>query len=244
MSAGPPAIELTDAGKRYVKYEDRPLVAASLNYLLRTRRRQLWAIRNVNLAAARGECLGIIGRNGAGKSTMLRMLSGVTAPTEGSVTIRGRLAPLIAVGVGFHPELTGRENVYVNGTMLGLTRDEVDARFESILDFAQIGRFLDTPVKFYSSGMFVRLGFAVAVEANPDILLVDEVLAVGDIAFQVKCFDRMMEIRQSGTTVLVVSHNLHAIRMMCDRTAVLEHGELRFDGDTSDAIGLYHDLLA
>ena len=240
-----PPIEIRDAGKRYIKYEDRPLLArASLNFGARTTRKDLWAVRHINLEVQRGECLGVIGRNGAGKSTMLRMLAGVTAPSEGSVTIRGRLAPLVSVGVGFHPELTGRENIYVNGTILGLTRREIDERFDSILEFAEIGHFLDTPVKFYSSGMFIRLGFSVAVQAEPDILLVDEVLSVGDIAFQIKCFNRMMEIREkAGTTVLVVSHNLSAIRMMCDRTAVLDHGELRFDGDTADAISLYHDLL-
>ncbi|MEA2645042.1 MAG: lipopolysaccharide transport system ATP-binding protein [Chloroflexota bacterium] len=240
-----PAIEIRDAGKRYVKYEDRPLLSrASLNLGARTTRRDLWAVRHINLEVNRGECLGVIGRNGAGKSTMLRMLAGVTAPSEGSVTLRGRIAPLVSVGVGFHPELTGRENIYVNGTILGLSRREIDAKFESILEFAEIGHFLDTPVKFYSSGMFVRLGFSVAVQAEPDILLVDEVLSVGDVAFQIKCFNRMMEIREkAGTTVLVVSHNLSAIRMMCDRAAVLSHGEMKFDGPTPDAISVYHDLL-
>jgi ABC-2 type transport system ATP-binding protein len=153
------------------------------------------------------------------------------------------VAPLVSVGVGFHPELSGRENVYVNGTILGLSRSEIDRRFDAIVDFAQIERFIDTPVKFYSSGMFVRLGFAVAVQADPDVLLVDEVLAVGDLAFQLKCFDHMMSVRASGTTIVVVSHNLNAVRRMCTRTVVLHGGEVRFDGDTADGISLFHELL-
>ena len=191
----------------------------------------------------RGECVGVIGRNGSGKSTLLRMLAGVTAPTEGVVTVRGQVAPLIAVGVGFHPELTGRENVYVSGTILGLTRPQIDERFDEIIDFAEIAGFVDTPVKFFSSGMYVRLGFAVSVLADPDVLLVDEVLAVGDLAFQMKCFDRMQAVREAGTTIVVVSHNLNAIRRLCDRSVVLHAGEVRFDGDTPGAIALFHELL-
>src|SRR5438552_9479571 len=171
------------------------------------------------------------------------MVAGVTAPTEGRVAVRGRVAPLISVGVGFHPELTGRENVYVNGTVLGLSRSEIDHRFDRILDFAEVEEFIDTPVKFYSSGMLVRLGFAVAVAADPEVLLVDEVLAVGDLAFQLKCFERMQAIRASGATVVVVSHNLVAVRNLCQRTVVLHDGTKRHDGDTNDAIGLFHDLI-
>jgi ABC-type polysaccharide/polyol phosphate transport system ATPase subunit len=172
------------------------------------------------------------------------MLAGVTAPTEGIVRVRGRVAPLIAVGVGFHPELTGRENVHVNGTILGLSRAEIDARFDEIVAFADIGSFIDTPVKFYSSGMFVRLGFSVSVLAEPDVLLVDEVLAVGDLGFQLRCYDRMAEIQAAGTTIVVVSHNLNAVRNMCQRTLVLHDGVVRHDGETGEAISLYHDLLA
>jgi ABC-type polysaccharide/polyol phosphate transport system ATPase subunit len=237
-------IALARAGKRYVKYEDTPmLVTRALRFRAGTKRSELWAIRDVNLEVARGECLGVIGRNGSGKSTLLRMLAGVTAPTEGSVAVRGRVAPLISVGVGFHPELTGRENVFVNGMILGMTRSEVDRRFDEILDFAEVASFIDTPVKFYSSGMFVRLGFAVAVLAQPDVLLVDEVLAVGDLAFQLKCYERMKEIRESGTTVVVVSHNLSSIRTLCERSIVVHDGTVRHDGGTPDAISLYHDLL-
>jgi ABC-type polysaccharide/polyol phosphate transport system ATPase subunit len=239
-----PAIGVDNAGKRYVKYDDTPMLVTRIaRFRTRTKRSPLWAIRGCSFDVADGEIVGIIGRNGSGKSTLLRMLAGVTAPTEGSVAVRGRVAPLIAVGVGFHQELTGRENVYINGTVLGLTRKEIDRRFDEIVDFAEIEPFIDTPVKFYSSGMFVRLGFAVSVLADPDVLIVDEVLAVGDIAFQIKCMDRMLEIQHAGTTIVVVSHNLSAIRNMCRRTLVLHDGELRYDGGTGDAISLYHDLL-
>jgi ABC-type polysaccharide/polyol phosphate transport system ATPase subunit len=245
VSSGQTAVRLVDAGKRYVKYQDTPtLLSGAARLWGRTKRSALWAVRHVDLEVAPGEALGVIGRNGAGKSTMLRMLAGVTAPTEGLVAVRGRVAPLIAVGVGFHPELTGRENVYVNGIILGLTRKQIDERFDEIIDFAEIAEFIDTPVKFYSSGMFVRLGFAVAVAAEPDVLLVDEVLAVGDIVFQMKCFHRMRELQAQGTTMLVVSHNLNAVRNFCNRVLVMHEGTSRFVGATDDGISVLHELLA
>lgn len=239
------AILVQNASKRYVKYDDTPMLVTRLSRLrTRTTRSPLWAVRDVSFEVGEGEVLGIIGRNGSGKSTLLRMLAGVTAPTEGRVAVRGRIAPLIAVGVGFHNELTGRENVYINGTVLGLTRGQIDQRFDEVVDFAEIESFIDTPVKFYSSGMFVRLGFAVSVVADPDVLIVDEVLSVGDIAFQLKCVDRMAEIQKAGTTIVVVSHNMAAIRNLCPRTVVLHSGTIRHDGDTEEAISLYHQLLA
>lgn len=237
-------ISVAGVGKRYVKYDDTPtLVGHAMRLRSRTRRSHLWALRGVDLQVGRGECLGVIGRNGSGKSTLLRLLAGVTAPTEGCVSVGGQVAPLIAVGVGFHPELTGRENVHVSGAILGLERRQVEDRFDEIVEFAEIGDFIDTPVKFYSSGMYVRLGFAVSVLADPDVLLVDEVLAVGDLAFQMKCFDRMQEIRDSGTTIVVVSHNLNAVRRLCDRSIVVHDGTIRHDGETGDAISTYHQLL-
>jgi ABC-2 type transport system ATP-binding protein len=240
-----PVIELAGVGKRYVKYEDTPmLVSGALRLRSGNRRGTLWALRGVDLAVGRGETFGVIGRNGSGKSTMLRMLAGVTAPTEGVVRVRGRVAPLISVGVGFHAELTGRENVYVNGTVLGMTRQQIDERFDDIVAFAEIADFIDTPVKFYSSGMFVRLGFAVAVAAEPDVLLVDEVLAVGDLEFQMKCFARMQEMQAGGATIIVVSHNLNAIRNLCARVLVLDGGRPAFQGTADEAISAYHDLLA
>lgn len=243
-SDGGAIVELSRVGKRYVKYDDTPtLLGRAVAWRNRTTRTPFWAVRGVDLTVDRGETLGVIGRNGSGKSTMLRMLAGVTAPTEGRVAVRGRVAPLISVGVGFHPELTGRENVYVNGTVLGLSTDEIDALFQSIVDFAELHDFIETPVKFYSSGMFVRLGFAVAVAARPDVLLIDEVLAVGDLRFQAKCYERMTDMKAEGATIVLVTHNLQATRNMCDRTLVLHDGEARFLGSTPDAISVYHQLL-
>src|SRR4051794_29336162 len=239
-----PVIAIDGVSKRYVKYEDAPMLATTLLRLRRrTRRSHLWAVRDVDLQVAQGECVGVIGRNGSGKSTLLQMLSGITAPTTGRVTVRGRIAPLISVGVGFHPELTGRDNVYVNGTILGLTRAEIDRRFDDIVAFSELAEFIDTPVKFYSSGMLVRLGFAVAIQAEPEILVVDEVLAVGDFAFQLKCFERINAIRDSGATVLVVSHNLNAIRQMCDRAVLMHGGQKAFEGSTSDTISRFHEVM-
>ncbi len=238
------AISVAGVGKRYVKYEDTPTLIGSVTRLRhRSRRSTLWALRDINLELPRSSCIGVIGRNGSGKTTLLRMLAGVTAPTVGTVTVRGQVAPLISVGVGFHHELSGRENVYLSGTILGLSKRDIDERIDEIVDFAEIGDFIDTPVKFYSSGMYVRLGFAVSVFADPEILLVDEVLAVGDLAFQMKCYDRMEMIRSSGATIVVVSHNLNAIRRLCDRALVIHDGTQRHDGDTAEAIALFHHLL-
>jgi ABC-type polysaccharide/polyol phosphate transport system ATPase subunit len=238
------ALRLQDAGKRYVKYEDVPTLIGWAKHIgARSRRGELWAVRHLDLDVAQGETVGIVGRNGAGKTTTLQMLAGVTAPTEGLVAVRGRVSPLIAVGVGFHQELTGRENVYVNGTILGMTRREIDRLFDDIVAFAELESFIDTPVKFYSSGMLVRLGFSVAIAARPDVLLVDEVLAVGDLPFQIKCFERIAEIRASGTSVVVVSHNLNAVRHLCSRVMVIDGGEPRFVGPTSEGISHYLQIL-
>jgi ABC-type polysaccharide/polyol phosphate transport system ATPase subunit len=239
------AIALAGAGKRYTKYEDAPaLVNTGLRLLRGNRRSQLWALRDIDLDVAPGECVGVIGRNGSGKSTLLQLLCGVTAPTEGRVRVVGRVAPLISVGVGFHPELTGRENIYVNAAILGLTRAEVDRKVDEIVDFAEIADFIDTPVKFYSSGMFVRLGFSVAIQVRPDVLLVDEVLAVGDFAFQMKCFERMRAIRAEGVTIVFVTHNLTIVRNLCDRVVVLDRGHKAFDGQPDAGVSRFHELLA
>ena len=237
-------IEVDHVSKRYVKYDDAPLLLTrAVQWRQRTTRSKLWALKDVDFTVAPGECVGVIGHNGSGKSTLLRLLAGVTGPSNGRVKVRGRVAPLIAVGVGFHQELTGRENVYANGTILGLSRAEIERRLPDIVDFAEIGEFIDTPVKFYSTGMYMRLGFAVSVIAEPDVLLVDEVLSVGDIGFQAKCLERMMEIRRAGTTIVIVSHNLGAIRRMCDRAIVLHAGRVRHDGDTVAGIAKFHELL-
>ncbi|MGH7138472.1 MAG: ABC transporter ATP-binding protein, partial [Pirellulales bacterium] len=187
-----------------------------------------------------GEVVGIIGRNGAGKSTLLKVLSRITAPTSGEVEINGRVGSLLEVGTGFHPELTGRENIFMNGAILGMRRREIQANFDAIVDFAEIGPFLDTPVKRYSSGMYVRLAFAVAAYLQPEILIVDEVLAVGDAAFQNKCLGRMQDVSRSGRTVLFVSHNMAAISTLCDRAVLLAGGRLRFDGPAPETITRYY----
>jgi len=235
---------LSDVGKRYVKYDDVPTLLTGVTHLLsRGRRGRLWAIRHVDLEIERGDAIGIIGRNGSGKSTTLAVLAGVTAPTEGIVRVNGRIAPLLSLGVGFDQELTGRENVFINGMILGMSKGEIKARFDEIVSFAEMENFIDTPVKFYSSGMVVRLGFAAAVSVDPDLLIVDEVLAVGDVAFQTRSFERMMSMRDKGTTLVVVSHNMASIRRLAERVVVLHNGEVRYQGDTHGGISLYHDLL-
>jgi lipopolysaccharide transport system ATP-binding protein len=204
----------------------------------------LWALRDVSLSVAAGETLGIIGRNGAGKSTLLKLLSRVTWPTEGEIRLYGRIGSLLEVGTGFHPELTGRENVYLNGTILGMRRHEIVRRFDEIVAFAEIERFLDTPVKRYSSGMYVRLAFAVAAHLDPEILVVDEVLAVGDASFQRKCIGKMGEVaREQGRAVLFVSHNMVAITALCTRAVLLEQGRLVQDGAASAVVQRYLSSL-
>lgn len=199
----------------------------------------LWALRGVGIEVKHGEVLGVVGRNGSGKSTLLKILSHITEPTEGRVEIRGRVASLLEVGTGFHGELTGRENIQLSGSILGMTRTEVRRKFDEIVEFAEIGRFLETPVKRYSSGMYVRLAFAVAAHLEPDILLVDEVLAVGDVAFQEKCLGKMNAVAGQGRTVLFVSHNLAAVRQLCSRAVVLESGSVKANGDTDEMLSTY-----
>jgi homopolymeric O-antigen transport system ATP-binding protein len=213
--------------------------------LRRTPKEEFHALTDVNVEIAPGEAVGIIGRNGAGKSTLLKILSRIVGPTEGRVELYGQVGSLLEVGTGFHPELTGRENVFLNGAILGMKRDEIVRNFESIVSFAEIGQFLDTPVKRYSSGMYVRLAFAVAAHLTPDILLVDEVLAVGDAGFQKKCLGKMGEVTGTeGRTVMFVSHNMTAIQSFCPRTVYLEGGRVAFDGDTRQAIDQYFSTSA
>jgi ABC-type polysaccharide/polyol phosphate transport system ATPase subunit len=204
------------------------------------RMEEFWALRNVNFEVKRGEVLGIIGRNGAGKSTLLKVLSRITEPTAGRVILRGRVASLLEVGTGFHPELTGRENIYLNGAILGMTRAEIRSKFDEIVHFAGVEKFLDTPVKRYSSGMYVRLAFAVAAHLEPEILLVDEVLAVGDTEFQKKCLGKIDQVsRQEGRTVLLVSHNLAAVAEMANRALLLDAGSVAVDGSVAEAVSTY-----
>ncbi len=217
---------------------------ASRNLIMRKlsqmwRRQEFWALRDVSLEVRRGEALGIIGHNGAGKSTILKLLSSITTPSAGEITINGRLAALIEVGSGFHPELTGRENVYLSGSILGMRRAEIHRKIESIIDFAGIRHFIDTPVKRYSSGMFVRLGFSIAAHLDPDVLLLDEVLAVGDAAFQHKCLNRVDELRASGKTIIFISHDLNAVERLCDRVLLLANGQIIANGFPGEVIERY-----
>jgi lipopolysaccharide transport system ATP-binding protein len=198
-----------------------------------------WALRDIDFAVGPGEVVGIIGRNGAGKSTLLKILSRITQPTTGGFDLYGRVGSLLEVGTGFHPELTGRENIYLNGSILGMRRQEINRNFDEIVAFAEIEKFIDTPVKRYSSGMYVRLAFAVAAHLQPEILIVDEVLAVGDGSFQRKCLNKMKDVGQHGRTVLFVSHNMNAITRLCDRTILLEEGRIAHDGPSHKVVGAY-----
>ncbi|WP_406695925.1 ABC transporter ATP-binding protein [Singulisphaera sp. Ch08] len=199
----------------------------------------LWSLKDVSFRVGRGEAIGVIGRNGAGKSTLLKILSQITAPTTGSIKLFGRVGSLLEVGTGFHPELTGRENVYLNGAIIGMSRSEISRKFDQIVEFAEVDRFIDTPVKRYSSGMYVRLAFAVAAHMEPEILLIDEVLSVGDLAFQRKCMEHVKRLQKRDVTLLFVSHNMFSIKAICDRSIYLSEGKVVFDGRTDEAIRLY-----
>lgn len=204
----------------------------------------VWALKNINFEVSQGERFGIIGKNGAGKSTLLKILSRVAGPTSGKIKIKGRVASLLEVGTGFHPELTGRDNIFLNGAILGMTQEEIKSKFDSIVDFSGVERYIDTPVKRYSSGMYVRLAFAVAAHLEPEILIVDEVLAVGDAEFQKKCLGKMHDVSEKeGRTVLFVSHNLHAIRNLCQKTLILNDGEVFVNGETEFALKHYNELI-
>ena len=217
----------------------------SKRYRLRHGRREemFWALRDVSFDVQRGEALGVIGHNGAGKSTLLKLLASITAPTSGEIVISGRLSALIEVGSGFHPELTGRENVYLSGAILGMKRREIADKFDRIVEFAGVAPFIDVPVKRYSSGMYVRLGFAIAAHLEPDVLLIDEVLAVGDAAFQRQCLARIQELRQAGTTAVFISHDLAAVEQLCDRALLLEHGRIAHSGSPRHVVGEYRSRL-
>ena len=226
---------------------ERPDLAAQgswVSKLLNRRSEDFWAVRDVSFEVRRGETLGIVGHNGAGKSTLLKLLSRITAPTSGEIVLTGTVAALIEVGSGFHPELTGRENIFLSGSILGMRRREIAEKLERIISFSGVGAFIDTPVKRYSSGMYVRLGFAIAAHLEPDILLVDEVLAVGDAAFQVQCHERLNELRRAGTTMLFISHDLTSIEQLCDRVILMHHGRLAAAGSPHEVVKEYQRIAA
>ena len=225
------------------KLRGKPDPVLDANNTATRKQGQIWALNNINLEVEQGEILGIIGHNGAGKSTLLKILSRITAPTSGEIKIKGRVGSLLEVGTGFHHELTGRENIYLNGAILGMTRMEVKAKLDEIIEFAQVRQFIDTPVKRYSSGMVVRLAFSVAAHLEPEILIVDEVLAVGDQRFQEKCIGKLGDISSHGRTILFVSHNLATLSKLCTRIVVIDHGEVVYNGDVEKGISTYYNKL-
>ena len=234
------AVNIDDVSKRFVRHSDRR--SSLKERVVRGRAKRVedfWAVKNVSLQVPRGSVYGLVGHNGSGKSTLLKMIGGIYRPTSGTITTEGRVAALIELGAGFHPDLTGRENIALNGAILGLSRKEVAAAVDEIIDFSGLSEFIDDPVKHYSSGMYVRLGFAVSVHMRPDVLLVDEVLAVGDEEFQRKCFDHLYSLRRAGKTIIIVSHSLGQLEALCDEVAWLERGELQQVGDPTTVTGAY-----
>ncbi|MEW6286059.1 MAG: ABC transporter ATP-binding protein [Chloroflexota bacterium] len=237
-----PVIILDNVSVRYQKPDER--IGTFKEYVIqlarrRVRYREFTALNRINLQVDEGEILGIVGRNGAGKSTLLKVISRVLIPLEGRVRIRGRVSPLLELGAGFHPELTGRENIFLNGALLGHGRQEIAKRLDEIVEFAELESFIDSPLRTYSTGMIARLGFSIATTWKPDILILDEILAVGDENFRQKCDVRMNKFREQGTTILLVSHNASNIETMCTRAIWLDHGEIKADGSTNDVIALY-----
>lgn len=240
-----PVVRIQNVSKRFVIRKDKSIKERLTNFRRGAiHREDFWALRDIDLEIEAGTTIGLIGPNGSGKSTLLKTIGGIIQPTEGRVQRRGQLAALLELGAGFHPDLTGRENVYLNASILGLSRGETDAHFDEIVDFSGIGDFIDTQVKFYSSGMYVRLAFAVAIHVDPDILLVDEVLAVGDEAFQKKCLDKIRAFQEEGRTIVLVTHTLSQITSMCNRAIVLAKGGVVFDGDPEDAVSILRSGFA
>jgi len=243
------AIKVDNVSKKYCKSLKRSMLYGVKDIARNTfglsshsdklRKNEFWAVDDISLEVKKGETLGIIGPNGSGKTTLLKMLNGIFWPDKGKISIKGKVGALIEVGAGFHPLLTGRENIYINAAILGMTKEETDKKFDAIVEFADIGDFLDVPVKHYSSGMFVRLGFAVAVHCEPDILLVDEVLAVGDKDFGIKCYQKMHEIKKRGTTIILVSHNEYTIREQTQNCLYINNGKMKFLGPSEEGISIY-----
>ncbi|SMQ60573.1 ABC-2 type transport system ATP-binding protein [Agreia sp. VKM Ac-1783] len=242
MTALPSVLEVRDVSKRFVMHTDKSIKERLVNLPQgRKNRKDFWALRDVDFDVTMGSTLGLVGHNGSGKSTLLKIVGGIIEPTRGSVSRRGRVAALLELGAGFHPDLTGKENVYLNAAILGLSRSETDRHFDSIVDFAGIEAFINTQVKFYSSGMYVRLAFSVAVHVDPDILLVDEVLAVGDEPFQRKCMSKIVQFQREGRTIVLVSHSSDQVGSLCDRVLVLKKGVVVHDGDPAKGIQVLRD---
>ena len=251
MSEKPVALKIENIKKKYVikhvtkrpdSKKDRMKLACHnlLHPKEANRKEDFWALNGVTFNVEQGEKIGIIGKNGAGKSTLLKIISRITEPTDGRIEFYGKISSMLEVGTGFNGELTGRENIYLNGAILGMTRAEIDSKFDDIVEFSEVGKFIDTPVKRYSSGMYVKLAFSVAAHLDSEILVMDEVLAVGDMKFQQKCLDKMNDVsKEDGRTILYVSHNMNTIRQLCSRCVVLEKGRIIFDGDVEEAVQVY-----
>lgn len=242
---GPVVVRVEDVSKTFQVRKDNSLKDRVVHFgsLGKEHRERFTAVDSITLEIQAGTTVGLLGANGSGKSTLLKLIGGIVAPTSGSIYSRGRMAALLELGAGFHPDLSGRENVYLNAAILGLSREQVDAQFEAIHEFSGIGEFIDTQVKFYSSGMFVRLAFAVAIHTDPDVLLVDEVLAVGDEAFQRKCMERIAQFRSEGRTIILVSHSASQVQELCDRAVVLKDGSVVFDGDVNQGVAALRNVL-
>jgi len=240
-----PAVIVDDLSKKFRLYHERNLSLKSAVMRGRTSRHdEFWALRNVSFEVEAGKTHGIIGSNGSGKSTLLKCLAKIYWPTSGSITYNGKMASLLEVGSGFHHELSGRENIFLNGSILGMSRKEIESKLDSIIDFSGVERFIDQPVKNYSSGMYVRLGFSVAIHVQPDILVVDEVLSVGDEAFQRKSFDKFLDLKREGKTIIMVSHLLDTVTQVCDQVSWIEKGVLRESGDALKVVDAYRDNTA
>lgn len=237
------AIEFKEVSKKFRKGQKTLLKQALLDFFKPSKQEDFWAVKDLSFKIKKGESVGIIGVNGSGKSTILKLIAGVLYPTKGKVAVNGLIGPLIELGAGFHPELTGKENIYLNGTILGLSKKEIDEKLDEIINFAQLQEFIDTPVKHYSSGMYMRLGFSVAININPEILLVDEILAVGDLAFQKKCLDKMHEFHSKGVTTVFISHSMDTVSNLCDKVILLNKGKVVGVGSPGQIIQKYQNLL-
>jgi teichoic acid transport system ATP-binding protein len=254
MMSNDVAIQVQGVGKKYCRSLKQTLVYGVRDVARdvfgitpassELRRDEFWALNDVSFEVKRGECLGVIGANGAGKSTLLKLLNGVILPDKGKIRVRGKVGGLLELGAGFHPMLTGRENIHLSGAILGLRKEQINDKFDAIIDFAGLKDFIDSPVKYYSSGMYVRLGFAVAVHTNPDILLIDEALAVGDVLFQTKCFAKVREFKENGTIIILVTHSLGLVTTHCSRALLVNHGRLLFDQSPKTVVGQYNRLVA
>jgi len=238
------AISIQGVSKRFRRYRERPTSIKERVVRIRVRSEELWALSGVSVEVPEGQTLGLLGPNGSGKTTLLKLIAGILRPTAGAITTRGRIASLLALGAGFHNELTGRENVYLNASLMGLTRKETDRLFGDIVGFAELDEFIDNQVKFYSSGMYVRLGFAVAAHVDPAILLVDEVLAVGDLAFQRKCLDKVEEFQRDGRTIVIVTHAPDQVVRICDHAIILEKGSIKAEGNPHDIVRDFRRLMS